>query len=138
MKFTTEQLAELNANPLYHAVGIRVDSVADGDATSVLEATPAMCWPTAGRPHGGVIFTVLDTTMAFAAISNGPAGTGCGTVDCNIQYPKAADQGPFRCRVATTSKTARMVFIRGELVDRQGEVVALAQATFRLFLPRAA
>ncbi len=134
--FTDEQLAMLNANSLYQALGIEIHRVADGDAESVLDATPAMCFPTPGRPHGGVIFTVLDTTMAFAAISNGPAGTGCGTVDCNIQYPRVADHGPFRCRVTTTSKTSRTVFTRGELVDRHGHAVALAQATFRLFVPR--
>ena len=136
MKFTDSQLRTLNNNSLYEALGIRVHRVADGEAESVLEPTPAMCFPTAGRPHGGIIFTVLDTTMAFAAISNGPEGTGCGTVDCSIQYPRAADHGPFKCQVVTTSKTSRTVFARGELRDRDGHVVALAQATFRLFSPK--
>lgn len=136
MIFTDERLATLNDNSLYRALGIQVHRVADGDAESVLDATPAVCFPTPGRPHGGVIFTVLDTTMAFAALSNGPEGTGCGTVDCAIQYPRAADHGPFICRVTTTSKASRTVFTRGELVDRHGHVVALAQATFRLFVPR--
>lgn len=136
MIFSADQLAALNNNSLYHAIGIRILRCEDGSAESVLDATPAMCFPTPGRPHGGIIFTVLDTTMAFAAISNGPDGTGCGTVDCSIQYPRAADHGPFTCRVMTLSKTARTVFIRGELLDRSGAIVALAQATFRLFTPR--
>ena len=136
MKFSDKQITELNANPLYQAVGIRIEWVTDGAAQSVLEPKPEMCWPSAGRPHGGVLFTVLDTTMAFAAISNGEPGSGCATVDCNIQYTATADHGPFVCRVVTTSKTPRTVFIRGELVDRNSTVVALTQGTFRLFSPR--
>jgi uncharacterized protein (TIGR00369 family) len=136
MEFTAVRIAELNANPFYYAVGVRLNWVSDGGAEAVLDPNPAMCWPNAGRPHGGVLFTVLDTTMAFAAISNGADGSGCATVDCNIQYTAPADHGPFLCRVATTSKTPRTVFIRGEVVDRHNTVVALAQATFRLFAPR--
>jgi uncharacterized protein (TIGR00369 family) len=131
MKFSDQKILELNENPLYQAVGIRVQWVVDGSAEAVLEAKPAMCWPNAGRPHGGVLFTVLDTTMAFAAISNGEDGSGGATVDCNIQYTAPADHGPFLCRVATTSKTSRTVFIRGELVDSRGKVVALAQGKFK-------
>jgi uncharacterized protein (TIGR00369 family) len=136
LKFSSINIVELNDNPFYKAVGIRLKVVADGAGESTLDPLPEMCWPSAGRPHGGVLFTLLDTTMAFAAISNGDEGTGCGTVDCSIQYPAPADHGPFNCRAATTSKTSRTVFIRGEVTDRHGIVVALAQATFRLFEPR--
>lgn len=132
MTFDDEQLAALNANPLYEALGIRIHRVVEGDAHAELQPVPAMCWPTAGRPHGGILFTLLDTTMAFAALSNGAAGAGCATVDCNIQYTAPADHGPFNCRVATTSKTSRTVFIRSDIVDKRGIIVALAQATFRL------
>ncbi len=136
MKFPAAKITELNENPLYRAVGIRLKSVADGSAESLLQPSPDMCWPAAGRPHGGVLFTVLDTTMAFAAMSNGEPGGGCATVDCSIQYTAQANHGPFTCRVETISKTARTVFIRGELIDNKSTIVALAQATFRLFVPR--
>jgi uncharacterized protein (TIGR00369 family) len=136
MEFSVVKIAELNENSLYKAVGIRLKQVADGAGESVLDPLPAMCWPNEGRAHGGVLFTLLDTTMAFAAISNGAEGSGCATVDCNIQYTAPADHGPFSCRVATMSKTTRTVFVRGEVLDRHGMVVALAQGTFRLFGPR--
>ena len=136
MEFTEVKIAELNQNPLYAAVGIRLLRVVDGVGESVLDPHPAMCWPNEGRPHGGVLFTLLDTSMAFAAISNGAEGSGCATVDCNIQYTAPADHGPFSCRVATMSKTTRTVFIRGEVLDRHGMVVALAQGTFRLLGPQ--
>jgi uncharacterized protein (TIGR00369 family) len=131
--FSDTELARLNTNPLYQAVGIRLVSLSQGVARSELRPQAAMCWPTSGRPHGGILFTLLDTTMAFAALSNGPAGASCATVDCSVQYTAPADHGPFSCEATTRSKSARTAFIRAEITDQQGVVVALAQGTFRLF-----
>ena len=38
-------------------------SIARGRETMTPAA--AVCWPTPGQPHGGILFTVMDTTMAF-------------------------------------------------------------------------
>jgi uncharacterized protein (TIGR00369 family) len=138
VKFSDETMAGFASSSLYRTLGIRMHAVADGSATSSLDPEAAVCWPTPGQPHGGVIFTVMDTTMAFAALSNGEAGTGSATVDCSIQYTAPAREAPFRCEARTVSRTARTAFVRAELTDAQGTVVALAQGTFRLFAPRPA
>jgi len=138
VRFTDETLARHNANPLYRTTGIRLQSVADGQAASSLAPEQPMCWPTPGQPHGGIVFTVMDTTMAFAALSNGEEGSGSATVDCSIQYTAPARQAPFQCRAHTVSRTGRTAFVRAELTDAQGTMVALAQGTFRLFAPRTA
>jgi uncharacterized protein (TIGR00369 family) len=126
-------LARLNDNPLYRALGIEVKSVADGSARAVLAPTVNACWPSPAQPHGGVLFTVMDTTMAFAALSHGDAESGCATVDCSIQYLAPARDGPFVCQVATTRRTGRTVFVRAEILDAKQAPVAMGQATFRLF-----
>lgn len=136
MRYTDDDIARLNDNPLYRTLGIRLLECRDGHARSRLDPSPQVCWPTPGQPHGGILFTVLDTSMAFAAISSSEAAIGCATVDCSIQYPAPAREGPFECRVATLRSTARTAFVRAELFDAQGVPVALAQATFRLVLPR--
>ncbi len=138
MTFTEETIVRTNQNPLYQVIGIRIEAVSEGSASAVLAPRPEVCWPTEGQPHGGILFTVLDTTMAFAALSNGEPGTGCATVDCSIQYTAPARRAPYRCTVATVRKTGRTVFVRGQVDDAAGEPVALAQATFRLFAPRGA
>lgn len=137
MRYTDDDIARLNDNPLYRTLGIRLIACRDGHAHARLEPTPQVCWPTADQPHGGILFTVLDTSMAFAAISSVEAAIGCATVDCSIQYPAPARNGPFECRVATLRTTGRTAFVRAELTDAQGVPVALAQATFRLMLPKA-
>jgi uncharacterized protein (TIGR00369 family) len=136
MRYTDDDIAGFNQGPLYRTLGIRLLSCSEGRARSVLAPTPEVCWPTPGQPHGGILFTVLDTTMAFAAISSSAQAVGCATVDCSIQYPAPAREGPFECHVATVHGGGRTVFVRAELLDAKGVPVALAQATFRLFMPR--
>ena len=137
MKYSPDALARLNDNPLYRTIGIRIDACADGVAHSTMTPHPEVCWPTP-QPHGGILFTLMDTSMAFAALSTADEDSGCATVDCSIQYVAPAKQGPFTCRVATTRKTGRTVFVRAEIVDAMDEAVAFAQATFRIFNVRAA
>lgn len=132
MDYSPETLARLNDNPLYHALGIRMEEVHSGSARATLTPTVHACWPSPLQPHGGVLFTIVDTTTAFAAMSWGEEDQGCVTVDCNIQYPAPARHGPYTCVATTTRKSGRTVFLRAEVLDAQGVPVALAQATFRL------
>lgn len=132
MEFSTDALARLNDNPLYHALGIRVDHCDHGNARATLTPTANACWPSPGSPHGGVLFTVADTTTAWAAMSLAGAGESVATVDCSIQYPAPAVHGPYICEARSLKKTGRTVFVRAEIVDSRNAVVALAQATFRI------
>jgi len=136
--FDDAHLARLNDNPLYRALGIRVGRVAAGAAQATLEPTAAACWPLPTQPHGGVLFTLVDTTTAWAAMSHGNEGDGCVTVDCSIQYPAPARDGPFTCAATTARRSGRTVFMRAEVLDAHGVPVALAQATFRLLKARPA
>lgn len=136
MRYTPEAIDRYNDNPLYGAIGIRLEEVADGNARATLAPLAQVCWPTEGQPHGGILFTTLDTTMAFAALSTADEDSGCATVDCSIQYPAPARHGPFRCQATTVRKTGRTVFVRAEILDAHETPVALAQATFRILAPR--
>lgn len=132
VEFPPDTLARLNDNPLYHALGIRIDDCHGGKARSTLAPTANACWPSPGSPHGGVLFTVIDTTTAWAAMSLAEPGESVTTVDCGIQYPARATHGPFTCHAASMRKTGRTVFVRAEVVDARGGIVALGQATFRI------
>ena len=132
LDFDDAHVARLNDNPLYRALGIRVETVSAGNAQATLSPTGSACWPMPDQPHGGVLFTLLDTTTAWAAMSLGENGEGCVTVDCSIQYPAPARHAPFTCIAAATRRAGRTVFMRAEVLDAQGTPVALGQATFRL------
>ena len=132
MEFPADTLARLNDNGLYHALGIRIEHCGGGNARSTLAPTANACWPSPASPHGGVLFTVMDTTMAWAAMSLADAGQTVTTVDCSIQYPAPALHGPFTCHAASIRRTGRTVFVRAEILDARSAAVALAQATFRI------
>jgi len=136
LDYDEAHVARLNDNPLYRALGIRVERVAGGAARATLSPTVAACWPMPKQPHGGVLFTLVDTTTAWAAMSHGDEGDGCVTVDCSIQYPAPARDGPFVCVATTTRRSGRTVFMRAEVLDANSVPVALAQATFRLLKAR--
>lgn len=136
MDFPADTLARLNDNPLYHALGIRIDHCDQGKARATLAPTANACWPAPDSPHGGVLFTVIDTTMAWAAMSLAGPGETVATVDCSIQYPAPATHGAFACAAASLRQTGRTVFMRAEVVDSRGGVVALGQGTFRIIRER--
>ena len=132
MDLTAESLVRLNDNPLYRVIGIHLHEAAAGHARATLTPNPQVCWPSPPQPHGGILFTVMDTTMAFAVMSVAEPDRGCATVDCSIQYPAPARHGPFVCKAVTAKKAGRTVFVRGEIVDAHDTVVAFGQATFRI------
>jgi acyl-coenzyme A thioesterase PaaI-like protein len=64
MEITAAIIDQLNANSLYQALGIQAEAAGDGKSRSRLIPKPALCWPFPQQPHGGVLFTLIDTTMA--------------------------------------------------------------------------
>lgn len=132
MDFSADVVASLNDNPLYHSLGIRIEDCRGGNARATLNPTVNACWPSLDQPHGGVLFTIIDTTTAWAAMSLADEGEGCATVDSYIQYPAPAKHGPYTCHATTLRKTGRTVFVRAEVLDSRNGLVALAQATFRI------
>ena len=128
-------LEELNTSSLYVALGIRLTEAGDGMVRSELRPEPAICWPLAAQPHGGILFTQLDTTMASAVLS-GPLGAAdCSTISCDIQYLAPATGACFECVGHVMRRGGRVCFVRGETRDKRGQLIALAQGTFRTFSP---
>ena len=132
MDITADALVRLNDNPLYRVLGIHLHEALAGSARATLIPNPQVCWPSPPQPHGGILFTVMDTTMAFAVMSVAEPDRGCATVDCSIQYPAPARDGPFVCTAVAAKNSGRTVFVRGEITDAHGLVVAFGQATFRI------
>ncbi len=135
MEFTEQFLDQVNQNSLYTLLGIRIESVKDGTVRSRLAADPRACWPVPGQPHGGVLFTLMDTTMAWAAIVHPDVSDGT-TVHLDIQYIRPAKNDPVTCTAWVVHRTSRTCFLRAEILDADGEPVATGQGTYRTFPQR--
>jgi len=132
MEFTAKILNQMNANSLYRTLGIRVDAASNGKAQSYLKPNAAVCWPFAEQPHGGVLFTMMDTTMAWAVWSLLDEGYNCATINLDIHYTKPAKSDAFLCKAWSTHKTHRSSFVRADIYDQNNDLVAMGQATFRI------
>ena len=132
MEITTNILNQMNTNSLYHALGIQIEAAGSGKAKSRLQPSPALCWPFPKQPHGGVLFTLMDTTMAWAVLSQLDSGLNCTTVNLDIHYTKPAKGKFFVCSAWSTHKTGRTSFVRADIRNPKDELVAMGQATFRI------
>jgi uncharacterized protein (TIGR00369 family) len=132
MKIPQALTDQFNRNSLYTTVGIQLNKAEAGNAESLLSPNPGVCWPFPGQPHGGILFTVMDTTMAWAIQSLLDEGFSCTTIDLHIQYLAPAQDGPFACRAETIHQTRHLAFVRAEIRDAQSRLVASGQGTFRI------
>ncbi len=132
MEFTQELLDRFNDNPLYHTMGITVEFAREGTARSALRPQENVCWPFPGQPHGGILFTQMDTTMAWAVLAELEPGHNCATINLNIQYTHPARTAPFYCDARITHKTNKICFVQGSISDAEGKLLAMGQATFRV------
>jgi uncharacterized protein (TIGR00369 family) len=127
-----EVLDQLNDNSLYHLLGLRVEEAGNGAARSRLVPEPKVCWPFPGQPHGGVLFTLMDTTMAWAVFSEVAPEDNCATVSLDIQYTLPARGEFFTCCARVIHRTGRTSFARAEIRDAEARILALGQGTFRI------
>ncbi len=132
MVATQKMINELNDNSLYRTLGIRVETADDGKARSWLTPPQDVCWPFPGQPHGGILFTFMDTTMAWSVLSRLDPGYNCTTVNLNIHYTHPAKGDEFTCSAWLTHQTGRTCFVRADIHDNQERLVAMGQATFRI------
>ena len=132
MKLSQDIVDQFNRNSLYTTVGIQLKKAEDGRAEAVLTPNPKVCWPFPDQPHGGILFTIMDTTMAWAIQSLLEQGLSCTTIDLNIQYLAPAREGPYTCRAETTHQTRHLAFVRADILDAHNRPIASGQGTFRI------
>lgn len=136
MELNGEMIELGNKNSLYKAMGIRIESVEEGMVRSRLEPKSEMCWPYPDQPHGGVLFTLMDTTMAWAVISSQEKANFCTTINLDIQYTRPAKGTFFSCVAEVISRTKQISFVKAVIHDPYGVVVSVGQGTYRIMQNR--
>ena len=127
------ELGDINGSRMYRTMGIRIFEVSGETAVSELQPAHEMCWPIRGQPHGGVLFTQMDTTMATAAIAGHPQVRDSATISLQIQYLAPATAAPFTCRAEVLKRGGRICFIDARTTSADGTLVATAHGSFRTF-----
>ena len=132
MEITQKIMDMLNDNPLYKTLGIKIMEAGQGKACSRLKPDEKLCWPFPGQPHGGVLFTQMDATMAWAVFSELDEKYNCATIHLGIDYTAPAKGKSFTCSAWVTHRTGRLSFVRAEIHDLNRQLLAMGQATFRV------
>lgn len=81
-----------------------------------------------GGLHGGITAFVLDISMGHLLHRTSGPGT---TVEMKVQYLKAARSGRVTCTARFIRHGRSLSFLRSELIDEHGEMVAYATSTWK-------
>jgi acyl-coenzyme A thioesterase PaaI-like protein len=119
-------------NPRGHRLNLRVDP-----ETSVVTCnfTPH---PTdigfEGIVHGGVIATILDEAMVWAATWSGKRFCVCGELTIRFKKPAAVGK-PLCIRAAISSARPRLIETEATVQDANGDVLAVGVAKYTPLSP---
>lgn len=82
-----------------------------------------------GGIHGGITAFALDVSMGHLLRQTSGPGT---TIEMKVQYLKAVRSGRLTCTARFIRRGGSISFLRSELVDEHGEMIAYATSTWKL------
>ncbi|MGO3147394.1 MAG: PaaI family thioesterase [Leucobacter sp.] len=125
---------ELPGAPIASHIGMEFVEVNEGTVTFTCQPNESHYNPI-GMVHGGVVCTLLDSALGCATQTLLPAGIGYTSIEIKVNYlrPVTADSGPLTCVGRVTKPGRRVTFAEGEVVDKDGKVVATASGSLLIF-----
>lgn len=111
-------------------LGFELRRFHEGQATVQLQPRPEHL-NLFGKVHGGVLMTLLDTTMAQAARSVSP-DHGAVTIEMKTSFFRPAEgMAPVRAEGRLLHRTRALAFTEATLYDQSGMACAQATGTFK-------
>lgn len=118
---------------LQRTLGFRISEWEDGRAVVEMPITEAHL-NRSGILHGGMLTTLLDTAMGHCGIYCPYPGRvrKCITLSMTTSFTGQASGGVIRAIGTRRAGGSRIYTASGEVVDEQGNVLAIGEGTFRL------
>lgn len=126
--------AEMNAyppHPFGELIGLRIVEARDGRAVAEIEVEERHHNPN-GVAHGGVLFSLADTSMGAALRSLLEEGQISATIEIQIRYLKAVRAGLVRAETRVRHKGKRIAHFDSEIRNGDGDLVATAAGSFSI------
>jgi len=114
-------------------LGLRRDFAEGGVARQSLQPGPELT-NNFRNVHGGVLMSMLDSTMSSAALSKSGFRKAVVTIDMSTAFLKPA-RGPLVAHGRAVGGGRSVCFCEAEIVDEHGDVVAKAMGTFKYVRP---
>ena len=115
--------------PFPEHLGFRVERAEQGESR-VTMALRSEHLNNHAHGHGGVVMTLLDSTMAHAALSRVDYAREVVTVDMHIAFMRPT-QGHLVAEGRASGGGRSVCFCEATVTDASGEVTARAMGTFR-------
>ena len=116
--------------PIFKTLGIEFESVEHGQAVLCIQPH-AYLMHGRGILHGGAISALLDTAMAWAALSVMDQGRGFTTAHLSVDFVRPAPVGSGRIRAEGRVLNAgqRMLLLEAKATNSTGKLVALGTSS---------
>jgi|HigsolmetaAR205D_1030408.scaffolds.fasta_scaffold06675_3 acyl-CoA thioesterase len=110
-------------------LGLEVERISQGEVQLKLAVRPEF-FNVVKTVHGGVYASVLDTTMGFTVRS--VAGCPVVTVNMNINFLKAINQGTLRSKGRILSMGKNLAVAEAYIYSEDGQALAHSTGTFKM------
>ncbi|MCB5203771.1 PaaI family thioesterase [Neorhizobium sp. T786] len=120
-----------NFSPFVEFLGVTIVHQGEDQVQTSLPSQPVL-QNRKGDIHGGVIATLLDTTLGMAARGEMDQQAASSTLSLTVNFLSPA-RGELLCSARCVRKGRSIRFVEGQITDKDGEVVATAVATFKVF-----
>lgn len=119
------------AHPFADLIGLNITSRAEGECTCEVKFDEKLLNPNQ-VVHGGVIYSMADTSMGGAIHSILGEGELCATIEIKITYLRPAKRENIRCKSTVLKKGRRVAMMESEVFC--GDVlIAKANGSFAIF-----
>jgi acyl-CoA thioesterase len=133
-----DDLVRLNTsgfNRFATLLGVEFVEIEPGRCVAAIDVHENLFHP-GGIVHGGVAFSLADSSMALAIIAGLEAGENCSTIESKISYMKPVVEGRMESEAQVIRKGRRIVFVEAKVTSGE-DLVATATATFAIIQPKA-
>ena len=121
--------------PFANVLGVKLVELHAGTSRFELELRPELM-NSFHAAHGGVVMTLLDVAMAFAAKSMDPHAVGAVTVEMKTTFI-AVGKGKLLAEGRCLHHGTTVSLCEGEIKDPAGRTIARASGTFMVRKERA-
>ncbi len=117
-------------HPFGELIGLRIVEAGQGRCRSELDATARLHNPHR-VVHGGVLFSLADTSMGAALYTVMEPAETCSTIEMKMNFIKAVPEGLLECDTVVVRRGRTTAVIESRITCG-GELAAVALATYAI------